>query len=82
MNKYVLEISGMKCGMCEAHVNNEIRNHLKVKSVSSSHVKNETIVITKEEISDEEFHKVIDPTGYTLGSIKKEEATRKLLSWK
>ena len=36
MVKTVLKIDGMMCGMCESHMNDLIRNHCKVKKVSSS----------------------------------------------
>ena len=35
MNKYVLKINGMRCGMCEAHVENEIRKSINVKKVKN-----------------------------------------------
>ena len=42
MVKTVLTIDGMACGMCESHVNDAIRNALRVKKVTSSHAKGET----------------------------------------
>ena len=41
---YKVSIDGMKCGMCEAHVNDLFRRHLKLKKVKSSHLKNQTIL--------------------------------------
>ena len=43
MVKTVLKIDGMMCGMCESHMNDLIRNHCKVKKVSSSAKKGETV---------------------------------------
>ena len=40
MTKTILSIEGMQCGMCEAHVNDAIRNNFAVKKVTSSHAKN------------------------------------------
>ena len=37
MVKFTLGVEGMACGMCESHINDEIRKNLKVKKVSSSH---------------------------------------------
>ena len=31
MNKIEIEIDGMKCGMCEAHVNDLFRKNIKIK---------------------------------------------------
>ena len=39
MNKYVLGIDGMSCGMCEAHVQDVIRRNIDVKKVKASHLK-------------------------------------------
>ena len=82
MNKYILKIEGMKCSMCESHINDSIRRRLPVKKVKSSHKNNETIDIMDGEISNELFHDIIDPTGYKLDDIKKEEAKRIGLFWK
>ena len=82
MNKYILGIDGMKCGMCEAHVQNIINKNLKVKKVKASHTKNELIVICEDELNEEYFHNIIDPTGYIIKSFKKEEAIKKLIGWK
>lgn len=82
MNKYILDIEGMRCGMCEAHVNDEIRKAVNVKKVTSSHLKNETVIITTEELSDEALHRIIDPTGYVLKNIKKEKAVKRGLFYR
>ena len=46
MVKTVLKIDGMMCGMCESHMNDLIRNHCKVKKVSSSAKKGETVLLS------------------------------------
>ena len=33
MNKYVLKVLGMRCGMCELHVEEAISKNIKVKKV-------------------------------------------------
>ena len=48
MVKTVLKIDGMMCSMCESHMNDLIRNHCKVKKVSSSAKKGESVVISEE----------------------------------
>ena len=42
MWKYTVEVNGMMCGMCEAHVNDAVRKACPVKKVSSSRSKNQT----------------------------------------
>ncbi len=44
MIKVSLNVNGMKCSMCEAHVNDIVRKTTKIKKVKSSHKKNLTII--------------------------------------
>ena len=82
MNKYILKINGMRCSMCESHINDSIRKRIDAKKIKSSHSKNETIVIIDGDIPDELFYEIIDSTGYKLEEIKKEEAKKVGLFWK
>ena len=67
MVKTTLKIDGMMCGMCEAHVNDAIRNAFpKAKKVESSHSKGETTFVTDAEVSEADIKKAIEPTGYKL----------------
>ena len=45
MIKVYLNVGGMKCGMCEAHVNDIVRKTTKVKKVKSNHKRKETIIV-------------------------------------
>ena len=82
MNKYILGIDGMKCGGCEAHVQDVIRRNFTIKSVKASHIKNEVIIICDHDLSENELHLIFEPTGYKITSFKKEEAVRKLFAWR
>ena len=53
MTEITLKIDGMQCGMCETHINNVVRNAVKVKKITSSHKKNETVIIADDEIDKE-----------------------------
>jgi heavy metal translocating P-type ATPase len=66
-----LGMEGMACGMCEAHVNDAIRNAFPVASVESSHTKKQTVIRTEREISEAELHRVLDPTGYRMVSFRR-----------
>ena len=77
MVKTTLQINGMACGMCESHVNEAIRNAFKVKKVNSSHSKNETVIISEEELPEDQIRKVIEPTGYELVSVASEAYVKK-----
>ena len=77
MVKTVLTIDGMACGMCESHVNDAIRNALRVKKVTSSHAKGETEILSEEPLSEEALHRVLDGTGYTITAIRSEPMRRR-----
>lgn len=77
MTKYSLGIEGMMCDMCEAHINDAIRKDLKVSRVESYRKKNLTEVLTEESYTEDDFHKVIDPTGYKLVSVTSEPYEKK-----
>lgn len=77
MVKTTLQINGMAYGMCESHVNEAIRNAFKVKKVNSSHSKNETVIISEEELPEDQIRKVIEPTGYELVSVSSEAYVKK-----
>lgn len=82
MNKYILGIDGMACGMCEMHVEDKLRKAIKLKKVNASHIKNNVIVITELELSEEDFKKILDPTGYRITSYNKTVAVKKFFRWR
>lgn len=82
MNKYVLKIDGMKCNMCESHINDLVRRNLNIKSVKSSHKKNETIIISENEIEYNSFYELFENSGYKLEKITKEEAKKILFLYR
>lgn len=77
MIKTTLKIEGMMCGMCEAHMNDAIRAAFKVKKVTSSHAKGETVVISEEPLDEEKLRETVKATGYTLGDIASEPYEKK-----
>ena len=52
MWKYTVEVNGMVCGMCEAHVNDAVRDNFNVKKVKSSHSKGQTVILTEEDMDE------------------------------
>ena len=60
MLKITLGIDGMQCSMCEAHINDTIRRSFPVKKVTSSHSKNQTVILTEEDISEQELKNAIE----------------------
>ena len=47
MVKITVGIEGMACGMCEAHINEAVRNAFQVKKVTSSHTKKQTVILAE-----------------------------------
>ena len=79
MIRTILQIDGMMCGHCEAHVNDTIRQAFPVKKVESSHTKKETVILSEEPLDEEKLRAVIAQTGYTLGEIRTEPYEKKVL---
>lgn len=77
MIRTTLQINGMMCGHCEAHVNDTIRQAFPVKKVESSHTKKETVILSEEPLDEEKLRAVIAQTGYTLGEIRTEPYEKK-----
>ena len=82
MNKYILGIDGMKCGMCEMHVEDAIRKAIKVKKVNASHSKNSVVVITEKNLDSFDFENILKPTGYIVTSFERTVAIKKLFGWR
>lgn len=70
-------IDGMMCGMCESHINDAIRREFKVKKVTSSHAKKQTVILTEKPLDEDKLRKVIDDTGYNVTSIETSEEEKK-----
>lgn len=72
MVKTVLKIDGMQCGMCEAHMNDAIRNNFNVKKVNSSHAKGETVIMSEDALDEQALKQTVEKTGYQLTNISSE----------
>ena len=59
MNKYVIGIDGMRCGMCEMHAEETISKKLHVKKAKASHLKNQVVVISSEDLTLDDFKSVL-----------------------
>ena len=67
MVELTIEVEGMKCGMCESHVNDVVRRVSGVKKVNSLHSKNQTVVVADDGVNQEEIVKAITAQGYGVG---------------
>ena len=60
----VIKVYGMKCGMCETHINDVVRRIAKVKSVKSSHRTGEVKIRYEKEIDLDAIKEAIKKEGY------------------
>ncbi len=80
MLQITLGIEGMMCGMCEAHMNDVVRKlYPDVKKVSSSHSRNQTVVLSESELDEARLREGISAIGYRLTSFRSEPYVRKTL---
>ena len=79
MIRTTIQVSGMICGMCEAHVNDAVRAAFQVKKVSSSRSKGETVIESEKPLDQEKLRQAINKTGYLMLSVIEEEISKKSL---
>ncbi len=80
MIKTTIGIDGMICGMCESHVNDTIRQHFKIKKVSSSHSKGTTEIISESPLDEKALREAVGKTGYKVLEVKTEPYEKKRFS--
>lgn len=77
MVRITLGIEGMACGMCEAHINEAVRNAFRVKKVTSSRAKKQTIILAEQDIPELELKDVVAKAGYDVVSVDCEPYEKK-----
>ena len=78
MIKTTVEISGMVCGMCEAHVCDAIRRAVPTaQKVTASRGKKEASFLTEEAVDLDVLKAAIDATGYTCLGIESKQFEKK-----
>lgn len=78
MYETTVNVEGMMCGMCEAHINQAVRDALPVKKVTSSHTKGITRIMSSDPLDQEALRQAIDATGYRVLSIEQQaQSTQK-----
>ena len=70
---YKLEIPGMRCEMCEAHIKDIIRKSASVKKVTANRHKNLATIYSNDHLDADVIKKAIEKTGYKVLSIEVEE---------
>ena len=77
MIKITASVEGMACGMCEAHINEAVRNAFPVKKVTSSHTKKQTVIIVESDVDEQKLKEVIAKSGYEVVSVSSDLMKRK-----
>ncbi len=77
MIRIILGVEGMACGMCEAHINEAIRNAFPVKKVTSSHTRKQTVILTEQDIPEQELKGAVAKAGYDVVSVSSEPYEKK-----
>ena len=82
MIRYTLTVEGMMCPMCEAHVNEAVRNELaaqgvKAKKVVSSHKRGTTEILIEAVPDIAAVTAAIEKTGYNVCKSESAEEKKK-----
>ncbi len=79
MIKTTAIVSGMVCGMCEAHINDAVRAAFPVRKVRSSRSKGETVILSDAPLDREKLRQTIAAAGYIMLSASEETEERRSL---
>ena len=72
MVKVTVNVEGMMCGHCEAHVNEAIKKAFGAEDVVSSHESNTTVFTAPEKVDEDKVRQTIKDAGYEVTGITQE----------
>ena len=72
MVKITVNVEGMMCSHCEAHVNEAIKAAFQAEDVVSSHEKKTTVFTSPEHVDEDKIREVIKNAGYEVTGITEE----------
>ena len=82
MYKTIAKVDGMRCGMCESHVNDVVRRNFDVKKVNASHDKGEVVIVSEQPVDEQKLRFVVGEQGYAVCMGTSEEYNQKgLFGW-
>ncbi len=82
MYKTIAKVDGMRCGMCESHVNDVVRRNFDVKKVNASHAKGEVVIVSEQPVDEQKLRFAVGEQGYAVGTVTSEEYNQKgLFGW-
>ena len=67
MTTITVNVTGMMCGHCEAHVNKAIKEAFGVEDVVSSHEKGTTVIQAPQKLDEDKIREVIKEAGAEIG---------------
>lgn len=77
MIKTTVMVEGMACSMCEAHVNDSVREALQISKVTSSHKKGTTEILSEAPLDEQVLTAAITKHGYKVQGIHAEPYEKK-----
>ena len=72
MTTITVNVTGMMCGHCEAHVNKAIKEAFGIEDVVSSHEKGTTVIQAPQKLDEDKIREVIKEAGYEVTGITQE----------
>lgn len=82
MYKTIAKVDGMRCGMCESHVNDVVRRNFDVKKVNASHAKGEVVIVSEQPVDEQKLRFAVGEQGYAVGTVTSEAYKQKgLFGW-
>ncbi len=72
MVKITVNVEGMMCPHCEAHVNEAVKAAFQAEDVVSSHEKKTTVFTAPERVDEDKIREVIKSAGYEVTGITQE----------
>lgn len=82
MYKTIAKVDGMRCGMCESHVNDVVRRNFDVKKVNASLAKGEVVIVSEQPVDEQKLRFAVGEQGYAVGTVTSEEYKQKgLFGW-
>ena len=75
--RYTLAVRGMRCGMCEVHIEERINRNIKNVKVSAKRSKKQVTITSEMPIEEETINKVMKDTGYYYDGIVDQKIIQK-----
>lgn len=70
MYQITVQVDGMMCSMCEAHVNEAIRRAFPVEKVKSSHRKGQMQILSRQPLEEPAICAALEAAGYRVLGTK------------